>query len=283
MPAQRDLEGRVALVTGGGRRVGAAIARAFGAAGATVAVHHHGSVEGAAAVCDEIRAGGGAAATFRADLADPAACGALVDAVVERFGRLDHLIASAAVFERTPFEEVRPGDWERTMAINVRAPFLLAQRAAPALRAARGSIVVITCTSATAPYAHFLPYVVSKGAAKQLMRTLALELAPEVRVNAVAPGTVLPPEQMSAEERQVLAERTLVGRLGGAEDVAGAVLYLVRAEFVTGVEILVDGGVALTGRPSGEAGTGSGSGTGSQSGSGSGTGTDPGTGPTGAR
>jgi pteridine reductase len=147
---------------------------------------------------------------------------------------------------------VRAEDWDRTMAINVRAPFLLAQRAAPALRASRGSIVMVTCTSATAPYRHFAPYVVSKGAVKQLARTLALELAPEVRVNAVAPGTVLPPEAMGAEERDVLAQRTLLQRLGSADDVAEAVLYLVRAAFVTGQEILVDGGVAMTGRPSGE-------------------------------
>ncbi len=252
MTTAPDLEGKVALITGGGRRLGAAIARALGRAGAILAVHHHGSAEGASAVCDEVRAAGGQAEPFRADLRDPEACRALVDAVVARFGRLDHLIASAAVFERTPLEQVDVETWERTMALNVRAPFLLAQRAAAALRGARGSIVLLTCTSATAPYRHFLPYVVSKGAAKQLMRTLALELAPEVRVNAVAPGTVLPPEQMGQDELRTLAERTLLQRLGRAEDVADAVLYLVRAEFVTGVELLVDGGVALTGRPSGE-------------------------------
>ncbi|UJR81273.1 FolM Alternative dihydrofolate reductase 1 [Sandaracinus amylolyticus] len=247
-----DLQGRVALVTGGGRRVGAAIARALGRSGARVAVHHHGSAEGALAVRDELRASGLEAETFRADLGDPRACEALVDAVVARFGRLDHLIASAAIFERVELGTITSEDFDRTIALNVRAPMLLAQRAAPALRDARGSIVIITCTSATAPYRNFLPYVVSKGAAKQLMRTLALELAPEVRVNAVAPGTVLPPESMDDEEKRVLAERTLLQRLGSAEDVADAVLYLVRAGFVTGQEILVDGGVAMTGRPSGE-------------------------------
>lgn len=242
----------MALVTGGGRRVGAAIARALGRAGASVAIHHHGSAEGAVRLRDELVAEGGRAETFRADLGEPAACAALVDEVLARFGRLDHLIASAATFERVLFESVSVEHWDRTLALNVRAPFLLAQRAAPALRRAQGSIVIITCTSATAPYANFLPYVVSKGAVKQLMRTLALELAPEVRVNAVAPGTVLPPESMGQEERRVLAERTLLQRLGSAEDVADAVLYLVRASFVTGQEILVDGGVAMTGRPSGE-------------------------------
>lgn len=246
------LDGRVVLVTGGGKRVGAAVARAMGAVGATVAVHHHGSASGAKEVRDAIVAAGGVAETFAADLGSAEACGGLIDAALARFGRLDHLIASAAIFERIPLAEVDAAAWDRTLAINVRAPALLAQRAAPALRAAGGSIVIVTCTSATTPYPNFLPYVVSKGAAKQLMRSLALELAPEVRVNAVAPGTVLPPEHMDAREKQVLAERTLLQRLGSAEDVAEAVLYLVGARFVTGVEILVDGGVAMAGRPSGE-------------------------------
>jgi pteridine reductase len=248
----RDLETQVALVTGAGRRLGAAFARALGAAGATVAVHHHGSSTGADEVCRQIVEAGGSAWPFRADLSDPEAPAALVDAVVARFGRLDHVVSSAANFERVELEAVDAASFDRAMALNVRAPMLIAQRAAPALRASRGSIVLVTCTSATAPYRHFLPYVVSKGATKQLARTLALELAPEVRVNAVAPGTVLPPEDMGEHERRVLAERTLLQRLGSAEDVADAVLYLVRARFVTGVEILVDGGVSLTGRPSGE-------------------------------
>jgi pteridine reductase len=203
-------------------------------------------------VCEQIRALGGEAEPFAANLADPLAIRDLVDSVLARFGQLDHLIASAALFERVPFERIELDDWERMMALNVRAPFLLAQRAAPALRRAGGSMVILTCTSATTPYPNFLPYVVSKGAAKQLMRTLAMELAPEVRVNAVAPGTVLPPESMGDEEKRVLAERTLLKRLGRADDVAKAVLYLLSAEFVTGVEILVDGGVAMSGLPSGE-------------------------------
>jgi pteridine reductase len=241
------------LVTGAGRRLGAEIALAFGALGAKVAVHYHATAEGAAEVVAAIRQQGGIAEAFRADLADPAACDRLVDEVLARFGRLDHLIASAAMFERTPLGTITAESWDRTLAINVRAPALLAQRAAPALRAARGSIVIVTCTSASAPYANYLPYVVSKGAAAHLARTLAIELAPEVRVNAVAPGTVLPPEQMGEAEREALATRTLLGRIGSARDVVEAVLYLVRAEFVTGVELRVDGGVALTGRPSGEA------------------------------
>jgi len=249
----RALCGRTVLVTGAGRRLGAEIARALGAAGARVAVHYHRSREGASETIRAILERGGEAEAFGADLADPASCERLVDQVLARFGTLDHLIASAAIFERTPLGTITSEVWDRTMAINVRATALLVQRAAPALRAARGSVVILTCTSASAPYAHYLPYVVSKGAARQLARTLAIELAPEVRVNAVAPGTVLPPEQMTAREREELGARTLLRRIGTARDVADAVLYLVCAPFITGVELLVDGGVALTGRPSGEA------------------------------
>jgi pteridine reductase len=112
--------------------------------------------------------------------------------------------------------------------------------------------VVITCTSATRPYTGFVPYVISKGAAHQLVRTLAIELAPHVRVNAVAPGTVLAPEAYGAEQSEALAKKTLLERLGSPEDVARAVSYLADASFVTGHEILVDGGVALNGAMSGD-------------------------------
>jgi pteridine reductase len=240
---------RVALVTGAGRRVGAAIASALLDAGWTVALHHHaspGEVEALAATAPE------RTRVYRADLSDAAACSALVDGVLADFGRLDLLVSSAAVFERVELEAIDAARWDRTMALNVRASFLLAQRAAHALGASEGSIVLLTCTSASLPYGNFLPYVVSKGAARQLMRALAIELAPHVRVNAVAPGTVLPPEEMDDAPRRALADRTLVKRLGSARDVADAVLYLAGARFVTGHEILVDGGVVLAGNHSGE-------------------------------
>ena len=240
---------RVALVTGAGRRVGAAIARALLESGWSVALHHHASPVEAAALASTAPE---RARVYPADLGEPNAGGALVDRVIADFRRLDLLVASAAIFERVAFEDVDALAWDRTMALNLRATFFMAQRAASALRASEGSIVILTCSSATLPYPDFLPYVVSKGAARQLMRTLAIELAPRVRVNAVAPGTVLPPEASDDAARSALSERTLVKKLGTASDVAGAVLYLADARFVTGHEILVDGGVTLAGRYSGE-------------------------------
>ena len=243
---------RIVLVTGAGRRVGAAIAIAFAKPGTKVVLHHHSATSGVEEVAKEIVRRGGEAVPMRADLTDSASCRALIQRVVEALGGIDVLVSSAANFERIPFDALDESAMERALTLNVRASFSLAHEAATTLRERQGNIVLITCTSATLPYANFLPYVVSKGAAKQLMRALAIELAPQVRVNAVAPGTVLPPEEMSVEQREKLAHKTLLRRVGSAEDVAEAVVYLANARFVTGQEILVDGGVVLAGRDSGE-------------------------------
>lgn len=237
-----ELRGQRALVTGGGKRVGAAIALALGRAGMKVIVHYHASREGADAVCEVIRESGGEATALEADLYDPHSAVSLVDRAVGALGGLDLLVSSAANFDRVAFDEVDERAWTRAMQLNVRAPFLLIQRAAPTLRGSGGSVVCVTCTSATTPYRNYLPYVVSKGALQKMVRALALELAPKVRVNAVAPGTVLPPEDMTAAEVAHLAARIPLGRIGSAEDIADAVLYLARAPFVTGQEIIVDGG-----------------------------------------
>lgn len=237
-----ELRGKRALVTGAGTRVGAAIATALGARGMRVAVHHHRSRTGAEAVCAAIVEAGGSAEAFRADLADRGAARALVDAVVARFGGLDLLVASAAGFERVELDDVDDAAWDRALMLNLASPFAVVHRAREALRASRGSVVFVTCTSATVPYRHYLPYVVSKGALQKLMRVLALELAPEVRVNAVAPGTVLPPEGMDEALLARLAARAPLGRIGEAQDIADAVVYLASAPFVTGQELIVDGG-----------------------------------------
>lgn len=246
------MERPVALVTGAGRRLGAAIARALAARGYDLALHFHGSAAGAGEVADEVRAGGGRAELVRADLSDADAPSRLIATVVERFGRLDVLVSSAANFERVELSDATAAHFDRAMALNARAPFLLAQAARRELVRRRGTIVVITCSSTTLPYPNYLPYVVSKAAAKQLVRGLAIELAPHVRVNAVAPGTVLPPESMSEGEREALGRRTLVGRVGEPEDVVRAVLFAIESPFMTGQEILVDGGVTLAGRYAGE-------------------------------
>jgi len=239
---QNGLGGKRALVTGGGQRVGQAIALALGRAKMRVAVHYHASRLGAEATATAIRASGGDAVLLKADLNDRNEARRLADDALTALGGLDLFVASAANFERIPYEGVDDDAFDRAMRLNVAAPFALAQRLTPALRASRGSMVFITCTSATAPFKNYLPYVVSKGAVRQLMRTLALELAPEVRVNAVAPGAVLPPDGMSPEALERLVRQIPLGHHGQATDVAQAVLYLAQASFVTGEELVVDGG-----------------------------------------
>jgi pteridine reductase len=237
-----SLAGRRALVTGAGQRVGRAVALALGRAGMRVAVHYRSSRAGAEATAERIRAAGGEATLFSADLADRDAARRLADETLAAFGGLDLFVASAASFERLRYDDLDDAAFDRSLALNLASPFALAHRLTPALRASQGSMVFVTCTSATAPYKNYLPYVVSKGALRQLMRTLALELAPDVRVNAVAPGTVLPPENMDAAALARLVEKIPLGRHGAAEDVAEAVLYLAAAPFVTGEELVVDGG-----------------------------------------
>jgi pteridine reductase len=240
--SDRELSGKAALVTGAGTRVGRAIAVRLGHAGMRVAVHYNQSRLGAERTCQEIQTAGGQALALGADLSDREQARSLVDRTLAAFGELALLVPSAANFERVAYGDVDDAAWDRTLALNLSAPFALAHRASAALHDARGSIVFITCSSATVPMRNYLPYVVSKGALRQLMRTLALELAPEVRVNAVAPGTVLPPENIDPAALERIVSRVPLGRAGTAEDVAEAVLFLARSPFVTGHEIAVDGG-----------------------------------------
>ncbi len=236
------LRGKRALVTGAGQRVGKAIALALGEAGMHVAVHYRESREGAEEVASRIREAGGVACTLAADLASRAEARSLVDRALGALGGLDLVVPSAASFERIAREAVDDDAWDRSLQLNLASPFALVQQAVPALRATQGSVVFITCSSASVPMRNYLPYVVSKGALKHLMKTLALELAPEVRVNAVAPGTVLPPPSYDAEAVKRLSRAIPLSRVGSADDVASAVVYLASSPFVTGHELSVDGG-----------------------------------------
>lgn len=240
-----DLRGRTALVTGAGRRVGAEIACALGERGMRVGVHYQSSREGALSVCARLRQGGGEALPLQADLRSRDAARDLVDRAIAAFGGLDLLVLSAASYEPGELGAVDDRAFDETLMLNLAAPFAMAQRAAEALRAARGSIVMVTCISRLAPYRGYLPYQVSKAALHQLMRLLALELAPDVRVNAVAPGSVLPPQQWGAERVQDLLERIPLRRTGAASDIADAVLHLAQSEWLTGTEIVIDGGRSL--------------------------------------
>jgi pteridine reductase len=240
-----ELAGRRALVTGGAKRVGRSIALALARNGMRLALHYNSSRSDAEKTLEQVSALSADALLLAADLSDRDAARTLVDRAVTALGGLDLLVLSAANFERIALDTVDDAAWDRSLGLNLASQFAIAQRALPALRAARGSIVFITCSSTSTPFRNHLPYVVAKGGLKQLMRALALEAAPEVRVNAVAPGTVLPPENLDPASVERLAQSVPLRRTGSPDDVAEAVLYLARAPFVTGQEIAVDGGRAV--------------------------------------
>ena len=238
-----ELRGRVALVTGAGRRLGLAMARALAGRGMTLAIHHHHSSEGAAALRDEITGAGGRAACFAADLSDAAAAAELPRRVVRELGGLDVLVNSAAIMDRRSFEATTPADWDATLDLNLRSVFFCTQGAAPALRAARGKVVNLADLSGLEPWPGFAAHSISKAGVVMLTRVLARVLAPEVTVNAIAPGAVLVPEAYDAEERDRLARAAPLRRLGSPTDVTEALLYLLeRADYVTGEVLAVDGG-----------------------------------------
>jgi pteridine reductase len=237
-----QLERRAALVTGAGRRLGRAIAVALGSRGMDVGVHYRGSAAGASETVGEIERAGGRALALAADLTEPDAPAALVDAAVRAFGRLDVLVNSAAVMARTPVGETTTADWDSIFAINLRAPFFASQAAAPHLALQRGAIVNLADLAAFETWPGYVPHGISKAGLVQMTRALARALAPDVRVNAVAPGTVLLPEAWPADAGRRLAETTPLRRLGAPQDVTRAVIFLLESDYITGETILVDGG-----------------------------------------
>jgi pteridine reductase len=238
-----ELQGRVALVTGAGRRLGRAMASALAGRGMIIGIHHHASSSGAYELKQEILDSGGHAACFDADLTDAAAARSLPERVVEELGRLDVLVNSAAVMHRLSFEETTPEQWDAILNLNLRAVFFCTQGAAPALRASRGRVVNLADLAGLEPWQGFAAHSVSKAGVVMLTKVLALSLAPDVTVNAIAPGAVLVPDEYDAEERERLARATPLRRLGDPADVISALLYLLEGgDFVTGEVLVVDGG-----------------------------------------
>jgi pteridine reductase len=233
---------RVALVTGAARRVGRVLALELASAGFDIALHFNRSRDDALATISEIEEAGGAAAAIAGDLIEAPVCERVVDEAAAAFGRLDLLVNNASVFERSPVEQITAAQWDRVHAVNVRAPFLLARAAAPHLRRAGGQIVNIADLSAFQAWPSYVHHAASKAALVHLTRNLARALAPEVRVNCIAPGTVLLPEHEQDEGSATSAERRLVEPAGTPAEVARALLYLIRSPFVTGTVMVVDGG-----------------------------------------
>lgn len=246
----RPLSGKVALVTGAGQRLGRAIAEGLGALGADVAVHFHASRDGAAAAAERIGVDGNRATLFQADLSDAAALEPLVAGVESALGPIAVLVNSAALYERHDFLDTPLESVDRQWALNVRAPFLLTQAVARRMRARGGGDVVnvLDIGGSANVWRHYAAYTMTKAALTNLTKSLALELAPDIRVNGVAPGTVLPPEGLPEATREALRAKIPAGDFGQPSDVVAAVQFLVAGpRFITGQILAVDGGRSLAG------------------------------------
>ncbi|MDQ2929212.1 MAG: SDR family oxidoreductase [Gemmatimonadota bacterium] len=237
-----ELAGRVALVTGAGRRVGRAIALALATREMRVAVHYNASAKEAdETVRLALAAGAKDAWSVSADLRDVAAITKLIDEVAAHGLSLDVLVNSAAEMKRTPFDSVTPEQWDDIMSLNMRSPFFCSQAAARHMTGG-GAIVNIADLAALETWPEYIPHGISKAGVMQMTRALARKLAPKIRVNAVVPGAVLLPEHWTKEDADRLIRTTPLARLGAPEDVAHAVLYLLESDYVTGDAVIVDGG-----------------------------------------
>ena len=242
------LAGHCVLVTGGAKRLGAAIGRRLHAAGASIVVHYHQSRPAADALVTEFEAARpGSALAVRADLHDVARLPALVDAALGRFGRLDVLVNNASTFYPTPVGSVTPAQFDDLVGTNLRAPLFLSQAAAPALREARGLVLNMVDIHGRRPLRAHPVYSAAKAGLIMLTLSLARELGPEVRVNAIAPGPVLWPERdLDPALKDEIVAKTALKRSGSPDDIARTAYFLVaEAPYVTGQVIAVDGGRSL--------------------------------------
>jgi pteridine reductase len=238
---------KTVLVTGAARRIGASIARELHRAGMNVVIHYHRSSTDAARLCESLnRERAGTAETVEADLLDLDQCGKLVRVAREFTGNLDAIVNNASAFYPTPIDTATREQWDEVLNSNLRAPFFLSREAATALRAARGCIVNIGDIHGFRPLRGHAIYSIAKAGLVMLTQALAKEMAPEVRVNAVAPGAVLWPEAMDKSLQQRIVSHTMLKRTGTPGDVAKAVRFLILdADYVTGAVLSVDGGRTL--------------------------------------
>ena len=250
---KNPLTSKVALITGGAKRIGAEIVRMLHEQGMNVVIHYNISGNEALALCEQLnKLRAHSATVIRADLTVPESDKVLVQQAAKEWGRLDVLVNNAARFYRTTITSVTEYAWDDLMASNLKAPFFLAQAAAPFLAAHEGLIVNITDIHAERPLHDYSVYCISKSGLLMMTKVLAKELGPKIRVNAVAPGSVEWPEgenSLSEEAKQMIISRTVLKREGCANDIARAVLFFVRdADYITGQVLNVDGGRALSGK-----------------------------------
>ena len=244
---EQGMQGKVVLVTGGAKRVGAAICRRLHAAGAQLAVHYRNSAQEASALQDELNMlRANSAAIFQADLLDVKALPQLVAEVIAKFGHLDALVNNASSFYATPLANIDEQQWHDLLGTNLKAPLFLAQAAAHELRHRNGAIVNIADIHAERPMRDHLLYSVAKAGLAALTRALAQEMAPQVRVNAISPGVIMWPEGaiwQEEEQRRKIVAHTLLKREGEPDDIARTVQFLLNdAPYITGQIIAVDGG-----------------------------------------
>jgi pteridine reductase len=244
----------VALVTGGARRIGAEICRTLHNAGYRIALHYRSSSAAARELAEELNAERpGSCRAYGAELQHEGQCAGLAARVLEDFQRVDLLVNNASAFFKTPLASCTEADWDLLLDTNLKAPFFLVQSLAPSLRARSGSVVNIVDAHTDAPQANYTAYTTSKHGLANLTRSLAAELAPGVRVNAVAPGAILWPgetgEGLDTAEKQAALARIPLQRLGECEDIANAVVFLAGAPYITGQILAVDGGVSLNPHP----------------------------------
>jgi NAD(P)-dependent dehydrogenase (short-subunit alcohol dehydrogenase family) len=240
------LEGAAALVTGAGTRIGQAIAIGLAQSGCDVAVHYHGSAKGAEETARAVKGAGRRVELLPADLSDAAAARALGDQAARALKRLDVVVNSAAIMVRQAVEAVTPESWDATLDLNLRAMFFVSQGAIPHLRRAKGKIVNMADIAGMEPWPAYVPHCVSKAGVVMLTKALARALAPDIAVNAIAPGAVLLPDDWNEQAGEHIRETTPLDRLGSPADVVSAVRFLLSGtDYATGTVLVVDGGRLL--------------------------------------
>jgi pteridine reductase len=236
---------KVALVTGAGRRLGREFALGLARTGFAVAIHYRSEKETAERTLELVREAGGGGAVFQADLSQPDTARRLSGKVVEQLGRLDALVHSASVWIEKPVEKMTGADWDQTFSVGPRAAFFLAQGAREALTASEGALLLVSDVAASQAWPRHVPHAAAKAALDALVRNLAVALAPAVRVNGLAPGIVLPPENLPPEEVYRLIEKTPLGRIVSIDDLVSMALVLLDNRSITGQVVAVDAGRSI--------------------------------------
>lgn len=241
-----EIEGKVALVTGGAKRLGRSIALALAERGAELVIHYRDSEREAQEILALLKRAGGKPVAVRGDVSTTADVDRIVETAMRAFGRIEVLVNNAAVFYRTPFDTLTEEDWDRFLDVNLKGPFLLCRKIGGImLRQGQGKIINLADIAGFKVWAEYIPYSVSKAGLIALTQGLAKALAPAVQVNAIAPGAMLLPEGTTPEERERAIRRIPLDRLGSPEDIARAVVYLIQNDFITGEVLRVDGGQHL--------------------------------------